>query len=80
MDGIYKWADERLGLTDVVAMATHKQVPQHKHSFWYYWGGISLLCFIIQLLTGVLLLVTTGPARKLTNPFARSPMTWISAG
>ena len=56
-DAVYQWADERLGLTDVVALATHKQVPQHKHSFWYYWGGISLLCFIVQLLTGVLLLV-----------------------
>ena len=34
-----------------------KRVPQHKHSFWYYWGGISLLFFIVQLFTGILLLV-----------------------
>ena len=63
-DAVYQWADERLGLTDVVALATHKQVPQHKHSFWYYWGGISLLCFIVQLLTGVLLLVYYRPGKE----------------
>jgi len=64
MHGVYKWADERLGLTDLAAFAAHKQVPQHKHSFWYYWGGISLLCFIVQLLTGVLLLVYYRPGKE----------------
>ena len=34
VDRLYNWADERLGLTDLIAFATHKQVPQHKHSFW----------------------------------------------
>src|SRR5664279_5499092 len=63
-ENLYDWADERLGLSEVVAMARHKMVPQHKHSFWYYWGGISLLCFIVQLLTGVLLLVYYRPGKE----------------
>lgn len=58
---VYSWVDERLGLTELVAFARHKQVPVHKHSFWYYWGGLSLFFFIMQCLTGILLLVYYRP-------------------
>jgi len=54
---IYNWLDERLGLADAMALARKKTVPVHKHSFWYYWGGITLFLFLMQALTGVLLLV-----------------------
>ena len=52
---------ERLGLGDVVALAAKKTVPQHKASYWYYWGGISLFCFIVQAVTGILLMVYFRP-------------------
>ena len=42
----WDYADERLGLSEVMAFAAKKKVPQHKHSFWYYWGGISLFFFL----------------------------------
>lgn len=58
---IYHWLDERLGLEELKALAQHKTVPVHAHSFWYYWGGISLLFFLVQLFTGVLLLVYYRP-------------------
>lgn len=60
----YQWVDERLGLTEIAAIAAHKTVPQHKHSFWYYWGGISLFLFIVQLFTGILLLVYFRPGKE----------------
>ena len=61
---IYRWLDERVGLSALLDLATHKQVPEHKHSFWYYWGGISLFFFTVMCLTGVLLLMyyRPGPA------------------
>jgi cytochrome b6 len=62
--GLYQWLDERLGLTELVAFARHKTVPQHRYSFWYYWGGISLFLFILQLLTGILLLVYFRPGKE----------------
>ena len=62
--GVYQWVDERLGLSEIVALARHKTVPQHKYSFWYYWGGISLFLFIVQLLTGILLLVYFRPGKE----------------
>jgi len=61
--GLYEWLDERLSLTEMAAFARHKTVPQHKQSFWYYWGGISLFLFILQLLTGILLLVYFRPGK-----------------
>jgi cytochrome b6 len=57
----WDWADERLGLGDMIEFAKHKTVPQHAHSFWYYWGGISLFFFLVQVFTGVLLLVYYRP-------------------
>jgi len=53
--------DERLGLEEALAFARHKTVPVHRHTFWYYWGGISLLFFLIQAFTGILLLVYYRP-------------------
>ncbi len=58
---IYEWVDERIGLTEAVAFARHKRVPVHAQSFWYYWGGISLFLFILQIVTGILLLVYYRP-------------------
>jgi cytochrome b6 len=58
---VYDWVDERLGLTELAAFARHKQVPVHRQSFWYYWGGISLFLFLVQCFTGVLLLVYYRP-------------------
>lgn len=58
---VYDWADERLGIADLRAFAAKKTVPVHRHAFWYYWGGISLFLFIVQVFTGILLLVYFRP-------------------
>lgn len=58
---LYDWFNDRLGLDELMAFAQHKTVPVHRHAFWYYWGGISLFCFLVQLFTGVLLLIYYRP-------------------
>jgi cytochrome b6 len=58
---LYGWLDERLGLTEIKNLANHKQVPDHRHSFWYYWGGITLFLFIVMCFSGVLLLIYYRP-------------------
>ena len=58
---IVDWIDERIGLEELSNVARKKTVPKHKHDAWYYFGGISLLFFIVQLLTGLLLLVYYQP-------------------
>lgn len=63
-EGLYEWLDERLSLSEITALAKHKTVPQHEHSFWYYWGGLSLFFFILQLFSGILLLVYYRPGKE----------------
>lgn len=58
---IYDWLDERLGLKAIAGFLSKKTVPIHSQSYWYYWGGITLTLFIIQVLTGILLLVYYKP-------------------
>lgn len=54
---LYDWIDERVQLENLVHFLGKKYVPIHRHSIWYYFGGVSLFLFIIQVLTGILLLL-----------------------
>ena len=54
---IYNWIDERVELKGLVDYMGKKYVPVHRHSEWYYFGGVSLFLFIIQVVTGILLLL-----------------------
>jgi quinol-cytochrome oxidoreductase complex cytochrome b subunit len=55
------WLDERLGAGSVEEFLRHKTVPVHRHTLWYYFGGMTLFLFIIQVLTGILLLLYYRP-------------------
>ena len=52
---ISEWIRDRLGLSGFKEFFK-KDVPSHKHSFWYYWGWLTIACLMIQVITGVLLL------------------------
>ncbi len=52
----YKWVDERVEVNGLVEYMGKKYVPVHRNSIWYYFGGVSLFLFIIQVVTGILLL------------------------
>ena len=56
------WLDERLGLEAVREFLAHKTVPVHSATIWYYFGGITLFLFVIQVLTGILLLLYYRPS------------------
>ncbi|HYM08854.1 MAG TPA: cytochrome b N-terminal domain-containing protein [Terriglobales bacterium] len=55
------WLEERLGLASIRGFLAHKTVPLHAHTLWYYFGGITLFLFVIQVLTGALLLLYYRP-------------------
>src|ERR1039458_4369200 len=55
------WLDERFGAGSIEEFLRHKTVPLHRHTVWYYFGGMTLFLFIIQLLTGILLLLYYRP-------------------
>ena len=53
---LYTWLDERLHLYKIKNVVDKKDVPIHKHTIWYYLGGMTLFLFIVQFVTGILLL------------------------
>ena len=63
-DAIYDWLDERLGIRTVAEMAQKKEVPLHRHSIWYYFGGMTLFLFTVQVVTGILLLLYYRPSAE----------------
>ncbi|UCF18148.1 MAG: cytochrome b N-terminal domain-containing protein [Gemmatimonadota bacterium] len=58
------WLDDRLGLAAVGELARKKDVPQHRHSVWYYLGGMTLFLFLVQVATGILLLFYYRPSAE----------------
>ena len=54
---ILRWLDERLHLDDLIAPFRHKTVPVHRLTYWYFFGGITLFLFGVQVVTGILLLL-----------------------
>jgi quinol-cytochrome oxidoreductase complex cytochrome b subunit len=54
---VYDWVDERVELGGLIEFMGKKYVPVHRHSVWYYFGGVSLFLFILQVITGILLLM-----------------------
>ncbi|TLU57455.1 MAG: cytochrome B [Chlorobium sp.] len=51
------WFQERFYVVlPVLDYLKKKEVPQHRLSFWYYFGGLTLFFFIIQIVTGLLLM------------------------
>lgn len=54
---IYNKLNERFKLDDLISFMRHKEVPLYHGTIWYYFGGISLLLFLIQVTTGMLLLL-----------------------
>lgn len=54
---VFEWLNERVDLKEVIEFAGKKYVPIHRHSVWYYFGGVALFLFIVQVVTGILLLL-----------------------
>ncbi|HEX9728868.1 MAG TPA: cytochrome bc complex cytochrome b subunit [Gemmatimonadales bacterium] len=63
LDGV-GWLDDRLGLAVLGKLAKKKDVPVHKHTIWYYLGGMTLFLFIVQVSTGILLLFYYRPSAE----------------
>jgi quinol-cytochrome oxidoreductase complex cytochrome b subunit len=61
---IYRWLDDRLGISAVTELASHKTVPVHRYSVFYYLGGMTLFFFLVQVCTGILLMLYYRPSAE----------------
>src|SRR5947207_11759907 len=64
IEPLINWLDERLSIGSLAAMAQKKEVPVHRHSIWYYFGGMTLFLFVVQVCTGILLLLYYRPSSE----------------
>src|SRR6476619_2573509 len=58
------WLDDRLGIGAIAHLARKKEIPIHRHSIWYYFGGMTLFLFGVQVVTGILLLLYYRPSAE----------------
>jgi cytochrome b6 len=61
---LVNWLDDRIGFRALKPLATKKTVPVHRHTFWYYLGGMIVFLFFLQVATGILLLFYYRPSAE----------------
>jgi len=77
---VLKWLDERVGLEGLRHLAQKKEIPVHRHSIWYYFGGMTLFLFTIQVSTGILLLLYYRPSAESAFESVQFIMTQVRFG
>jgi cytochrome b6 len=75
-----RWFADRLPLEELEAVIDHKTVPQHRHSIWYYLGGMTLFFFLVQVVTGILLLLYYRPSAEEAYDSVQFIMTRVPFG
>lgn len=74
------WLGERIDISAVRELIEHKTVPVHSATRWYYFGGITLFLFAIQVITGILLLLYYRPTVTEAFDSVRFLMTRVEFG
>ena len=74
------WLDERLSISAFSATARKKDVPLHRHTIWYYFGGMTLFLFTVQVVTGILLLLYYRPSAESAFESVQFIMTEVKFG
>ena len=75
-----QWFRERLPLEEISSYFSKKSVPRHKHSFWYYFGGLTLFFFAVQVVTGILLSLYYAPSPDRAYESVRTIVNEVSYG
>ena len=61
---VLAWLDDRLHLGAARQLAAHKTVPVHRYMPLYYFGGMTLFFFLVQVMTGMLLMLYYRPSAE----------------
>ncbi len=75
-----EWLEERVGWRAAQQLAEHKEVPVHRHTVWYYFGGMTLFLFMIQVCTGIMLLLYYRPSAETAFESVQFIMTQVQFG
>ena len=58
------WLGQRLPLDAMREFTAHKTVPVHRYTVFYYFGGMTLFLFIVQVVTGIMLMLYYRPSAE----------------
>jgi len=79
-EAIRLWLDDRLGVGALADVVRKKEIPLHRHSVWYYFGGMTLFLFCVQVATGILLLLYYRPSAESAFESVQFIMTDVQFG
>ena len=79
---VAEWFRDRIGLDDLAHLAAKKVVPIHRYTVFYYLGGMALFLFLVQVATGILLLLYYRPSaaeafESVQYVMAEVPFGWL---
>jgi len=78
---LLQWLEQRFGISKVLEWAQHKEVPVGGHSMvWYYLGGTTLFFFMVQIVSGTLLLMYYQPGESTSYESIRFITTKVPFG
>jgi cytochrome b6 len=77
---VRQWLDDRLKLGVLREAAAHKTVPVHRFSVVYYFGGMTLFFFLVQVSTGILLMLYYRPSAENAFESVQFLMTTVPFG
>ncbi len=77
---LYEWFNSRADLENILKFMKKKTVPYHRYSLWYYIGGMCLFLFIVQVITGILLLLYYKPTAEAAFESVQYIMTEVPFG
>ena len=80
LPGLADWLEERLGWRAAQELIEHKEIPRHRYSIWYYFGGMTLFLFVVQVCTGILLLLYYRPSAETAFESVQFIMTEVQFG
>jgi len=79
--GLFGWIDARYQISPLIEFLRHKEVPIGAHPMvWYYLGGMTLFFFVVQIVTGVLLLMYYQPGEATSYESIRYIATKVPFG
>lgn len=78
--GLSDWLEDRLRWRAADDFLRHKSVPVVRHGYVYYFGGITLFLFLIQVVTGLLLLMYYRPTAEAAHESVRFIMAKVPFG
>jgi cytochrome b6 len=61
---LFDWLNGRLPVAAAQEVVSHKTVPMHRYSVIYYLGGMTLFFFLLQVMTGILLMLYYRPSAE----------------